>query len=163
MSSEYPLSDEERSPSPAATIFSTPSKTSNATQGSVVSPSRFSPSVPIAEIDEVASLRLEIFRPCRDRIRAAEMMLTWGRNREQIWLWPSHQDGRLFADYELPTAFERYYKHDYHIWVVREDAFQVCLTDPLTDHPDMPSQICQERPANDRTPGLTDFNSYGIL
>ncbi|KAF8581532.1 hypothetical protein K439DRAFT_217768 [Ramaria rubella] len=132
---------EQRSPSPAISLLSTPSRVIGAVANSHGN-SAYSPStVPVAKIDEVAALRLEIFKPCRDRIRAAQMMLTWTREGEQVWMWPCHPDGCAFADYELPTAFEKYHieipqcpcaiqetdctiRHNYHIWVMQQGQYR---------------------------------------
>ncbi|KAF8583479.1 hypothetical protein K439DRAFT_1617479 [Ramaria rubella] len=140
MSFKFLPKDEWRSHSPAISNFSTPTKASNI-HGTIISSHVYSPSVPVAEVDEISMLQLETFKPCCDHIRGAQMMLSWTREGEQLWMWPSHPDGQLFADYELPTVFKRYYialpqcpctlqetnpakKHDYHIWVMRDGIFR---------------------------------------
>ncbi|KAF8573045.1 hypothetical protein K439DRAFT_1625339, partial [Ramaria rubella] len=172
MSFKHHPEEERRSPSPAISCLSTPSRAPNTHDDS----DPYSPSHPIAEIDEVAALRIEIFKPCRDCLQDAQMMLTWTLKGEQVWMWPSHPDGHLFADYELPTAFEKYYieipqcpcafqeidpakRHNYHIWVVQQGQYH----DLLANNPDLPSQVYKERPLNDLSSGLPSFNSLGIL
>ncbi|KAF8590636.1 hypothetical protein K439DRAFT_1611780 [Ramaria rubella] len=179
MSFEFLPEDERRSPSPAISNFSTPTKASNI-HGAIISSHVYSPPVPVAEVDEISMLRLETFKPCRDHIKGAQMMLSWTHEGEQLWMWPSHPDGRLFANYELPTAFEQYYialpqcpcalqetdpakKHDYHIWVMWDGIFCVCLSDLLMKYLEMPSQMYKERPLHDLGPGLPRFNNSGIL
>ncbi|KAF8512109.1 hypothetical protein JB92DRAFT_3117431 [Gautieria morchelliformis] len=92
-------------------------------------------------LDQEVSLRLETFSPYRERIRTARVMLTWTRLGEQVFNWPTHADGRLYTDYELPEAFEKSYielpqcpcatqetnpatTHYYHIWVVQSGPYQ---------------------------------------
>ncbi|KAF8490498.1 hypothetical protein JB92DRAFT_1305942 [Gautieria morchelliformis] len=103
------------------------------------SPRSHSPAV--SDVDETRALRLEIFAPYRDRIRSAHMMLTWTRSGEKVYPWPCHSNDILYADHELPEAYESFYlklpecacvtqetnpeiTHYYDIWVVQTGRYQ---------------------------------------
>ncbi|KAF8494473.1 hypothetical protein JB92DRAFT_3147134 [Gautieria morchelliformis] len=103
------------------------------------SPPSHSPAV--SDVDETRALRLEIFAPYRDRIRSAHMMLTWTRSGEKVYPWPCHSNVILYADHELPEAYESFYlelpecpcvtqetnpeiTHYYDIWVVQTGRYQ---------------------------------------
>ncbi|KAF8578458.1 hypothetical protein K439DRAFT_482783 [Ramaria rubella] len=124
---------EPRSPSPVISEFSTPMKNP---LPSAASP--YLPSLAHPEINKITILRIQMFAPCCDRIRNADMMLTWTHNGEQVWLCrPAYLGGQLYAAHELPLAFEKIYlklpecpcamqetdpmrTHNYNIWVVQK-------------------------------------------
>ncbi|KAF8461157.1 hypothetical protein JB92DRAFT_2831520 [Gautieria morchelliformis] len=93
---------------------------------------------------------------------------------------PTHADGRLYTDYELPEAFEKSYielpqcpcatqetnpatTHYYHIWVVQSGPYQVCLTDLICVNPSLPSQHYARRPDDQLGPGLPNFDRCSLL
>ncbi|KAF8529969.1 hypothetical protein JB92DRAFT_2859084 [Gautieria morchelliformis] len=180
-SAMYPsFSDFRKTPvsSPSGAVKSSPS-----VHSSMLSPT--SPYSGHPGVDEVSALWLEMFAPYRERICTVKMMLTWARSSERVYHWPCHLDNQLYADYELPDAFQSLHiehpqcpcatqetdpevNHPYEIWVVQSGRYKgcgswICLTDLIKENPDLPAEVYELRPEGDVGPGLPHFDRYGLL
>ncbi|KAF8500618.1 hypothetical protein JB92DRAFT_2978637, partial [Gautieria morchelliformis] len=151
-------------------------KSSHSVHSSMLSPT--SPYSGHPGVDEVSALRLETFPPYHECIRTAEMMFTWARSGERVYHWPCHLDNQLYADYELPDAFQSLHvehpqcpcatqetdpevNHPYKIWV--GCGSWMCLTDLIKENPNLPAEVYELRPEGDVGPGLPHFDRYCLL